>query len=99
MKVVILFVKRILDLRKNGVLEELQNKWWKSCEENSISDSVSLDIIGGAFIFLGVAVCFSLALQATETILKLRKKRAEERQQEQMKYISKRHQIIFKISN
>jgi hypothetical protein len=76
----------------------LQNKWWKSCEEDSLSDSVSLDIIGGAFIFLGVTVCFGIALQATETMIGLRKKRVEENRQEQLRYISKRHQIIFNIS-
>jgi hypothetical protein len=60
-----------LELKQKNVLENLKNKWWPPCEITNKEDSygsITIDMVGGAFIMLAVGIALALVVLCIQTM-------------------------------
>ena len=64
-----LFSQSILEMRTNGVLDSLLEKWWTPCgNDKGIDGSISLNNTGGAFILLGIGIFTVVSMQLVQLL-------------------------------
>lgn len=62
-------------MKKNQVLHRLKQNWWRSCPNNNEEfNAITLNSIGGSFIFLLVGIILAIPFQGFLVVLKQKMK-------------------------
>lgn len=59
----------ILELKKSNILDKLIDKWWPPCKiDGNVENSISIDMVSGAFLTLIIGVSVALLVFCIQSI-------------------------------